>query len=266
MEIMNYEAFRERVKNEIMNYLPEYAEDNEARIMTVNKVNQKLDALQILPKKHKNSVSPNLYLEEIYERYKKCGDMDSILKNAANAIREGFKNIENMGPGDFKINRNSVVFMLINRAKNEELLKGIPHRDVLDLAIVYRMVLSSKSSGIVSAIINDAQMEKMGLTEEELYNLALKNSRKMFPEKMKKLGDVLAGLFQFSNQKGGMLPLAKPDEEVDLPLYILSNSNGINGAAAILYDDVLEKCASEIGDNLYILPSSIHESATRFAA
>ena len=42
-------------------------------------------------------------------------------------------------------------------------------------------------------------------------------------------------------------------------LYVLTNSRGINGAACILYPRVLKEFAESLGEDLIILPSSIHE-------
>ena len=44
------------------------------------------------------------------------------------------------------------------------------------------------------------------------------------------------------------------------PFYVLTNRLGITGAACLLYPDVLKKCAERLGQDLLILPSSIHES------
>ena len=42
-------------------------------------------------------------------------------------------------------------------------------------------------------------------------------------------------------------------------MYILSNQSGINGAAVLMYPGVLESAAEQIGGDLLILPSSVHE-------
>ena len=43
-------------------------------------------------------------------------------------------------------------------------------------------------------------------------------------------------------------------------LYVLSNTNSINGAATILYDDVMKSFAEEHEvERVIILPSSLHE-------
>ena len=45
----------------------------------------------------------------------------------------------------------------------------------------------------------------------------------------------------------------------EVPMRILSNRKRVQGAACILYPDVLEQLSAQAGGNLYILPSSIHE-------
>jgi hypothetical protein len=47
-----------------------------------------------------------------------------------------------------------------------------------------------------------------------------------------------------------------PDEQ---SMWIISNNRGINGAASMLYEDVLLALAVRLKSDLYILPSSVHE-------
>ena len=43
------------------------------------------------------------------------------------------------------------------------------------------------------------------------------------------------------------------------PLYVLTNETQICGAACMLYPALLEEFAENVGKDLYVLPSSIHE-------
>ena len=45
----------------------------------------------------------------------------------------------------------------------------------------------------------------------------------------------------------------------EIPMFVITNDLKLNGAASIYYSDVLEKIAEKLRDDLYILPSSIHE-------
>ena len=42
-------------------------------------------------------------------------------------------------------------------------------------------------------------------------------------------------------------------------MYVHTNESGYLGAAVILYSDVLKKEYERLGENFYIIPSSIHE-------
>ena len=42
-------------------------------------------------------------------------------------------------------------------------------------------------------------------------------------------------------------------------MYVISNDRGINGAASILYEDIIYELAEKLGTNLYVIPSSVHE-------
>jgi len=48
--------------------------------------------------------------------------------------------------------------------------------------------------------------------------------------------------------------------DISEPMYVVSNTQRIYGAAVILYEGVLEAFAKKIGGDFYILPSSIHET------
>ena len=47
--------------------------------------------------------------------------------------------------------------------------------------------------------------------------------------------------------------------DMEIPLFVLSNGDYMNGASVMLYKDPLRDFANYMGHDLYILPSSIHE-------
>jgi hypothetical protein len=46
-----------------------------------------------------------------------------------------------------------------------------------------------------------------------------------------------------------------PDDK----MFVLSNEKRINGASALLDDKIMDEVREQVGDNFYILPSSVHE-------
>ena len=49
------------------------------------------------------------------------------------------------------------------------------------------------------------------------------------------------------------------EDMTDIGLYVLSNKQRIFGARAMCRKDILKAFAEELGSNLYIIPSSVHE-------
>lgn len=48
----------------------------------------------------------------------------------------------------------------------------------------------------------------------------------------------------------------------EIPMYIVSTESGFNGAGAIFYDGICDRIKEIIGEDFYIIPSSIHEVIT----
>ena len=57
-----------------------------------------------------------------------------------------------------------------------------------------------------------------------------------------------------------MMEVLFDDRPADEQMFVISNTSKVNGAASMFYEDVLSDLAEKMGTNLYILPSSIHES------
>ena len=63
-------------------------------------------------------------------------------------------------------------------------------------------------------------------------------------------------IHKFINNDGKDIDLR---DYVPSDMYILTNETKLNGAACILYENVLYDFAQKLGEDLYILPSSVHE-------
>lgn len=141
-----------------------------------------------------------------------------------------------------KIVQKQIVFQLIGREGNENFLSEIPHREFLDLAIVYRVILGTREEGIKSILVRNSMMEDLRLDEEDLYEYAVKNTKRIFPSTIQWTSEVLFG-----------------KKQEDDSLLVISNEERAFGAAAILFQENLEEIAKRFQSDFYILPSSIHE-------
>jgi len=141
-----------------------------------------------------------------------------------------------------------VELKLVNREMNLELLKRVPHRDFLDLAVMYIVVVERNDSGCASFLLRNEMLEAYGLTQEEIEEAASKNTYSAGFEKisMAKL------MVQMTGCDMGV-------SEEDDPMYVISNRTRQNGANSMLFTQMFEDLAEKYETDLYVIPSSIHE-------
>lgn len=202
-----------------------------------------------------SNVAPTIYLEGFYTDFCDGRGMDDVVndilkvysknKDCGNLDVNLFNNFEEM--------KDRITYKLINYESNLALLQNLPHRRFLDLAVVYLVVLGQMPQGHATVTIHTEHMENWGTTEEELWRLATGNSPRLSKPEIMSLCDLV---LQMTGQSQKI-----PNEgiQADAGMYVLTNKSRINGAACMLYDDVISGFAGGLGKDLYIIPSSIHE-------
>ena len=138
----------------------------------------------------------------------------------------------------------------MNTEKNREKLKEIPNRKFFDLSIYYRVkVLTDDKNATASYILNNNVLEMIGITEDELYKIAYENTPKLFKP-------YTLGMSIVMHKMLGEIPPLSQNLEV---MFVSSNEISYNGSINILYPDELRAVSDIHEDDLYIIPSSIHE-------
>ncbi len=241
-------------------------------VIKVTKNNSiELDSL-VIRQKGRN-FAPNIYLLPYYEAYMNGVSLQELtnrLCDATNNYSAPFpeKNLEL----SIKEMKNNVVIRLVNYDKNKKLLESIPYIKYLDLALIFHCLVHTVGEGIGTIRITNEHLELWNMTVEEMKSLALKNTMKKFPATIRSMEEVIGELL-VEELNEPSLP-SDLQEEINLfkqetrhlreensktNMYILSNIKGINGAACILYKNVLKQFAEQHQSDFFILPSSIHE-------
>lgn len=256
--MMDYEIFKEVVKESFLSYMPKGYQDMEVRVTPVDKVNRKLDGLSLLAQNENTMISPTLYINDMYEKYSKTGDLQATLREAAEAMDEAFREAE-VPPLDISTAKDNIIFQLVNTMQNEDLLKKLPHRDFQDLSIIYRWVVGVEQQGISSVVINNHVAESLGMGEEELFKAAAENTRRILPPVVQSMNEVMRDMFVADGMPKELADLMVGEQEPEMTMWVISNERKIEGAASMLYEDKLHSLAEKVGTDLYILPSSVHE-------
>lgn len=241
---MNIKDFAARMKTVISDALKK-----EVRIVNPLKPNNvRLYGLSIV--EPDSNTSPVIYLESYFERFLDTDNWAGAVKGILefyrnNRVEDSF---DMKWFCDFSKIREKLFYRLINYEKNQELLSMVPHTRFLDLAKIYYADcrIGETTSSI---LIYHRHVEEWNITEDELITAAEENTPRLYPANLHPICDTL-GLGDDIN----LIP------EMPVPMFVLSNTENHNGAAAVCYKDVLDRFSQKIEDDLVILPSSVHET------
>lgn len=231
------------VEKNILKYLPEM-EDQKVMVQRVKKNNQ-VSMMGLSIGEQKNYLLPVLYLEPFYRNHLRGQTIEETMREIASVYQGrqvGFYFDEDK-VSDYEYIKKNLFYRIINYEKNKELLKYTPHERFLDLAVTYRWAAYRNHDGMASALVRNKELLMWGISKDQMMKDARENTEKIFPPVMRKIQSVL--------------PIHIIEEEI--PLFVMSNGDYMNGASVILYKDVLRDFAKYMEHDLYILPSSIHE-------
>ena len=256
--MMDYEMFKDVVREKLMSLMPDELAGYSLRADRTGKVNETLDALHLVPPDClPDKLYPTVYLNHVYEEYKKSGDLQGTLELTAFYMAGACREAERKNS---RINLQgapeSIVMSLVNTQQNREMLGYMPHREFEDLSIIYRYVIDT-GNPVESVPVTVEMAERIGMGEEELFHAAVENTRRFFPPTTEPLKDVIVEMFM----DGGFSEEAAREmgNAIQTPIYCISNKMSINGAVSMLYGDVIHGLAERLGSDLYILPLSVHE-------
>ena len=261
MEIME---FCEKVKSAL-----EQDKDNntEVRIQRMSKNNGVvLHGLSLV--KPRENITPTLYLENFLRRYEAGETFADIMREIRMAIQRNRVN-EDFDVTiftDFDKAKKRIVYKLINVEKNRELLNEVPHMLYMDMAIVfYYLMEKDLIGGYATILVHNSHMRSWSVQVEDLYSYALANTRKLLPPVLLNMEDMMLSIMK------GEQPDTAGDESLDdileninlrddhYPMYVLTNRERYYGAITVLYPEILERISEEMGRDLYVIPSSVHE-------
>ncbi len=257
--MMKYEIFKEVVADTFKDYLPEQYRSMDLKVESVNKVNRMLDGITLISSGADKNISPTIYINDMYDHYKLCNDLKEAIRSGADRMVKAFSICPEMPKIELSEAKDNIVFQLVNTEQNREMLAGIPHREFQDLAVIYRWVVKVDADGIQSTMVRNSLAEQLGLNEEQLFKLAVENTRRIFPPVVKSMNDVICEMFVKDGMPMEVAEMMIGEMPADKMMYVISNDKGINGATSMLYEDKLHTLAMELESDLYILPSSVHE-------
>ncbi|MDF2841595.1 MAG: hypothetical protein K0R00_21 [Herbinix sp.] len=264
--MMTYDEFKANVSTDVLNYLPGGADEWIAGVKPIRKTNQILDGLLILRTNQETEkvACPIIYLEQCYKYIKEgAHSYENVLESIADGYLKELKAHEQIvDKADIcKESASDHLFCtVINVEKNEKLLACTPHQIKHGLAIICKWLFSKDEDGLVTALVNEGIMkEQLNMDEDEMFSLAMKNTKRMFPTKICPICVSVEKTLERMGMPKEMIKKAVKEITPENDMFVVSNDIGQNGAINFLYDETLLRLSDIMKGNFYILPSSIHE-------
>lgn len=203
------------------------------------------------------NIAVNIYLDDLYLQYIQGKQFGGIVEEVYRVWQENRKQ-EKADMGfflDYGQVKNRVCYKVIGLESNMELLERVPHVPFLDMAAVFYCDVPEAETGMAATVlIRNSHLEMWGITRKELYGDAKRNTPGIRPPRLQPVREILQELA--GEAEGGIADLMLGDMPA---MYVLGNGNRMFGAAAMLYEGILEDVSEILGDGFLLLPSSIHE-------
>ncbi len=241
------EEFGKILVNELSQRLPEVEID----VQEIQKNNGVI--LHGMIFKEKVNISPTIYMNSFFEDFKSGHCIDDITETIIKIYNDSkaatsidialFTEYENV--------KEKIICCLVSRDKNKQLLTDVPHVDVLNLSVIFRILVEENECGRATILVHNQQFMQWGVDMSALYQVAKNNTLRLFGVELKRIDEALSEMLEsdVSLENIGM----------EVPMYVLTNRCKWNGASNLLYGDILKEFSDKIESSFYILPSSIHE-------
>lgn len=239
-----------KFEKELMKRLEKhYGADYEIQIRDVVKLSQ--EPLRGLTVKRKSeNIAPTIYLDYLGEM-----DIEEALKNIYEIIENSqmskvYFHIESFI--DWKMAKQRIHARLVDA--DDRLLNELPHRNYLNLAVVYYYVVDvDKELGCGTITIRLEHLTHWGIDEPELFEAAKENAEAEGYTTENML-DILQELYREN------MDIGDNTSALVNPMYVITNASKYYGATALIFaKECFKTLAEKMNSNLYILPSSQHE-------
>lgn len=261
--MLNFKEFQEYIKSNVKDYLPENYKDADIQFTDVVK-NNDVHLTGVLIKKENETLTPNIYINELYEKYSSGMNLDEIVGDIADLRIEHDPPEEAQSIGsiftNYEMVKQRLEIHLCDMELNRDKLKNQVYTEQGDFAATYHIKIGGDGMLRGSAAVTPNLLKGWGITEEQLREDSLRAEHSK--------GAVFMDIEALDAEKMfGLKPINLLDKQNDIidngdgfSLYCLTSEDYRYGASMILQEDVMGKVSKLMGGDFYILPSSIHET------
>lgn len=202
------------------------------------------------------SAMPIIYPESYYEDYQKGISIKDIISYVKDVLINGINKIKDLLKFSDRENVSTHLrTAIVNYENNKNWLKDIPHERIADLALYAKLRLEED----YAVIITNQFLSQLQLTKEELFKTARENMAKEIV--FQSMGGFIMDVVSEKSEEPAKedFHMMQSEFKSKSMFWILSTKDGLDGAALIADQTVMEKVSRKFPEGFYILPSSIYE-------
>lgn len=199
------------------------------------------------------NVGMNLNANQLFDQMQDGQSYEGVLAVAVSTAERGLHDMPAVDVSElmnYEAAKKYLCFDVVGSDRNADMLEKVPHTDKENISMVYRLQLDSTENGAATVLITNAMMEQFGVTKEQLHADAMENAQEIRPADFRAMAAVMAEM------------MGMPEEmmaDMAPPMYVATNQDKVQGAAVMFYPDFMDQAAKELGGDIFILPSSVHE-------
>lgn len=189
---MNYEEFKERFIEEVKEKLAEQGYDMNVSVNEVKKLNETYEAMTVTPEGAR--IGMNVNLEKFYEAYDEGRPLGEVVDKALETIDHAINERPDFDIDsftDYSQMKEKLAMEIVSAEANAEMLENVPHKNMEDMAVVYRFVLNSEEQGRASILETNQLLETMGITAEQLHKDAMEIAPQLNPAEIRGMSEVM---------------------------------------------------------------------------
>ena len=244
--MMNFDEFLEAAKDRIKEVLIEA----DVKIQAVDKL-QGESYVGISVRPEHASAAATFNLNAAFDRYQADETQkDAILNKIATDAKQvsaAIPAFEVSSITDYETVKDHLVMQVVPVDPNKEMLEGIPHKTVEDIAVVYRVEIPGAADGNATTLVTNQLLAEYGVTADQLHRDALEAQLANHPPVLKNMSEIMAEM------TGDMMDMPES------PMWVATVEGGMNGASVTQIPSFLEESAEKLGGDFFVLPSSVHE-------
>lgn len=246
----NYYGFLDKMAQKLQATQGPFTSQFQVNVKDVGKTNgMSYRGIEIADQQSGMGVTINM--DQHYKMYLDGKSLDEIADMVRHQAFNAFENkpeVDVSRVKDYESLCSNVMMEAVSREKNAEYLQNVPHFDMADLSIIYRVNVSgNREHGLGVVTVDNRLLDSMGISQDQFQKDILDRALNGEPPILRSLTEVMGGVFGIDAS------------EPDGGLFLATNSEALYGASVIAIPGFLDQAAEKLGGSFYILPSSIHE-------